>query len=275
MWQMKVKQENNTVDIYIYDTVYNGDDWKKEGSPPREESAKGVREILASNKDAEIINVHINSLGGDVMEGTAILNQLKAHKAKKHVYIDGFACSVASVIAMAGDKIIMPKNAMMMIHNCWTFAIGNSAELRKTADDMDKIMEGNRTAYLEKAGDKLSEEKLIELLDAETYLTANECLELGLCDTVLDSEVKITVPEETANEQTSKVAAFVRENILEPPNENQSENSEQSQQGLSAPDDIEQKQPEAPATEKAPNEALIFLAALLSAAEREQEDEKT
>ncbi len=80
---------------------------------------------------------------------------------------------------MSGDAIFMPANAMMMIHNPWTLAQGNADELRKQADDMDRIRESLIEAYLGKAGEKLDRDRLIALLDAETWLTAQECLELG------------------------------------------------------------------------------------------------
>lgn len=174
-WQMK--QAGDTLELYIYSTV-ESDRWWKES----ETSAAHFRDMLAEHSDAKEIKVYINSLGGSVMEGIAIYNQLKRHAAKKIVYIDGFACSIASVIAMAGDTVIMPKNTVMMIHNAWTIAMGNAAELRKAADDLEIINHASKQAYLEKSGGKITEEKLTELLDAETYLTAEQCIELGLAD---------------------------------------------------------------------------------------------
>ena len=112
------------------------------------------------------------------------MNMLKRKKCTKIVHIDGIAASIASVIAMAGDKIIMPSNSMMMIHNAWTYAAGNSNELRKLADDLDKVNLSIRQTYLDKAGDKLDEETLITLMDNETWLTAQECYNYGLCDVV-------------------------------------------------------------------------------------------
>lgn len=93
---------------------------------------------------------------------------------------------------MAADKVVMPKNAMMMIHNAWMVAMGNSSELRKAADDLEQINKGNRQAYLMKAGDKLSEEQLIELLDAESWLTAEACIELGLADEYAEQDADLT-----------------------------------------------------------------------------------
>lgn len=182
MWEIRQEAESaDTLELYIYDTV-ESDGWWYDSDT----SAKHFRDELAKHPNAKEITVYINSLGGSVMEGIAIYNQLKRHPAHKTVRIDGFACSIASVIAMAGDTIIMPKNTVMMIHNAWTIAIGNSKELHKAADDLETINQASRQAYLDKAGDKLTVEKLTELLDAETYLTAEQCLEYGLCDSFGD-----------------------------------------------------------------------------------------
>lgn len=181
MWEFRQAAKADTLELYIYSTVER-DSWWGES----ETSANHFRDELAKHPNAKEITIYINSLGGSVMEGIAIYNQLRRHPAHKTVRIDGFACSIASVIAMAGDTIIMPKNTVMMIHNAWTIAMGNSAELRKAADDLEIINQASRQAYLDKAGDKLSEEKLTELLDAETYLTAMQCMELGLIDSYGD-----------------------------------------------------------------------------------------
>ena len=193
VWELKQSAKPNVLDMYIYGDV-EGDyyDWWSGETIVSETSANHFRDELAKYPDATQINIYINSYGGSVFEGTAIYSQLKRHPAEKVVYIDGFACSVASVIAMAGDRVIMPRNTMMMIHNAWNIAIGNATQLRKAADDLDAIMEGNRQAYLEKAGDKLNEQTLIELLEAETWLTVDRCFELGLCDEVVGRDADLT-----------------------------------------------------------------------------------
>ena len=184
MWEIRQSAEKpEHLELYIYSTV-EPDGWWSES----ETSAEHFRKALEQHPDAKEITVYINSLGGSVMEGIAIYNQLKRHPAHITVRVDGFACSIASVIAMAGDQVIMPKNTVMMIHNAWTVALGNARELRKAADDLETINQASRQAYLEKAGDKLSEDKLMELLDAETYLTAAQCMELGLCDSFGDED---------------------------------------------------------------------------------------
>ena len=184
MWDIK-QQTAGVLNLYIYgDVEGNGYDWWTDEVIESETSAEHFREAL--KEDASQINIYINSWGGSVFEGTAIYNQLKRHKAHKTVYIDGFACSIASVIAMAGDEIIMPRNTLMMIHNMWTWAVGNSAELRKAADDLEIINKAGRASYLEKAGDKLEEAELERMQNEETWLTAEECIKYGLADSLSD-----------------------------------------------------------------------------------------
>lgn len=176
-WEFKNKTSTEA-DLYLYIEIAS---W---GAGYSAHSAQSFKQELDDLGEIETLNIYINSPGGDVFEGNTIMNMLKRKKCTKNVYIDGLAASIASVIAMAGDKIIMPSNAMMMIHNAWTYAIGNSKDLRKLADDLDKVNASIRQAYLDKAGDKLDEETLINLMDNETWLTAQECFDYGLCDVV-------------------------------------------------------------------------------------------
>lgn len=179
-WKMKVSADSNdTADIFIYGEITKWA-WTEDG----EHSATTFKEELDSLGEVSTINLYINSPGGSVFEGIAIHNMLKRHKAKINVHVDALAASIASVIAMAGDTIFMPKNSMMMIHNPWTFTWGNAAELRKEADDLDRIGNSSKQTYLQKAGDKLTDEKLQEMLDAETWLSAEEAFGYGLCDVV-------------------------------------------------------------------------------------------
>lgn len=174
----KIQQSaNNTADIYIYGDIW--DSWWSDET----NSAICLKDKLLELGDISEINLHINSLGGDVFEGLAMFNLLKQHKATVKVYIDGIAASIASVIAMAGDEIYMPKNSMMMIHNCWTYECGNAKDLRKAADDLDKIMEASIESYLSKVN--IERDELVDLLDGETWLTAQECLEKGFCTKIL------------------------------------------------------------------------------------------
>ncbi|MDD3393790.1 MAG: Clp protease ClpP [Anaerotignum sp.] len=192
MWEIKQAIEG-TLDLYIYGDV-EGDsyDWWTDEIIRSETSANTFRETLAQYPNAKEIKIYINSYGGSVFEGTAIYNQLKRHSAKKTVYIDGFACSIASVIAMAADEVVMPRNALMMIHNAWMGACGNAAELRKAADDLDVINNAGKQAYLQKAGEKIDSEELSAMMDAETWLTAEDCIKYGLADRFADADADMT-----------------------------------------------------------------------------------
>lgn len=129
------------------------------------------------------LTVHINSPGGDVFAGVAIYNALKDYsKGKVVVKVDGLAASIASVVAMAGDEIIMSPGSMMMIHNPWSVGIGSSDELRKAADTLDQIKDSILPIYTERSG--MSEDEVKDLMDAETWMTAEKAVELGFADTV-------------------------------------------------------------------------------------------
>lgn len=180
---LEIKQEanSNQADMYIDGEIVT-DEWDDSDT-----SAAGFRDALKSLGDVKTINLHINSPGGSVFEGIAIYNMLKQNSAHVNVYVDGLAASIASVIAMSGDAIFMPSNAMLMIHNPWTLAMGNANELRKTADDLDKITQSSVQIYLDKAGDKLDKDTLKQLMDDETWLTAQEAIDYGLADEVLEA----------------------------------------------------------------------------------------
>ncbi len=143
--------------------------------------------------NANVIEVYINSYGGECAEGIAIYNALKRHKAKIKTYVDGFACSIASVVAMAGDERYMYPTSLLMIHNAWTFTGGNANDLRKEADTLETITESSIKAYESVAN--ISRDEIKALMDAETWLTANEALEKGFITEIL---------AETANEKASQ-----------------------------------------------------------------------
>ena len=193
MWEIKQQTTPGVLDLYIYgDVEEDGYDWWKEEVIRSETSANTFREELAKYPDVQQINLYINSYGGSVFEGTAIYNQLRRHPAHKTVYVDGFACSIASVIAMAGDEVVMHRNALMMVHNMAMGVWGNSEELRKAADDLDKINEAGREAYLQKAGDKLTPEMIAQMEDDETWLTAEECIQYGLADRYAEQDADMS-----------------------------------------------------------------------------------
>ena len=139
-----------------------------------------AKDFKALGNNLKQINLHIHSPGGDVFDGIAIYNLLKNHPANKTVTIDGLAASMASVIAMAGTEIIMPENAMMMIHKPWGVQGGDADDMRKYADLLDKVEDTLIPAYAAKTGK--SAEELAEMLAAETWLNGKECVEHGFAD---------------------------------------------------------------------------------------------
>lgn len=156
--------------------------WEEYG----EMSAYNLSKQLEEMGDVKQINVYINSYGGEVAEGLAIYNALKRHKAKVTTYCDGFACSIASVIFMAGEERVMGESSMLMIHNAWTWASGNAEQLRKQADDLEKITQASVEAY--KAHSSLSEEEIKALMDAETWILPEEALSYGFATKIEKTE---------------------------------------------------------------------------------------
>lgn len=190
---VKVSEERG--EIYIYDSIVPagfefGD----------EVSAASFRDELKALDDVKVIELRINSPGGDVFEASAIYNMLKRHKAHIEVYIDGLAASAASVVAMSGDKITMPQNAMLMIHNAWSIFMGNHNEFRKFADDLEKINETSvKQAYISRNPD-LDVEELTRMMDDETWLTANEALSYGLIDHLAEpTQVAASISDDMAS----------------------------------------------------------------------------
>ena len=146
--------------------------------------------------DVDTINVHINSYGGDVSEGLAIYNVLREHKAQIVTICDGFACSAASVVFMAGDRRVMQPASLLMIHNAWTVAMGNAAQLRKTADDIETITQASVEAYKKVA--TISEEEIKVLMDAETWILPKDAVEYGFATEIDDEDEDDDEPKQSA-----------------------------------------------------------------------------
>ncbi len=201
--RLEVKNEigNDTVELFLYGVIRQAYWWDEEDSCI---SANGVKKQLDMVKGKNI-NVHINSNGGDVFESIAICNLLKQHDGVINVYIDAMAGSGASVIATAGVKVFMFPNSMQMIHNAWTITSGNAKELRKTADDLDKISASASESYKSKFVG--TDEELKELLDDESYLTAAECLAFGLCTEIIEDK-----PKEEPPQNSVKTSLFAKYN---------------------------------------------------------------
>ncbi|MBU9576444.1 head maturation protease, ClpP-related [Burkholderia multivorans] len=146
-------------------------------------AARFIDEVKAMDDGRAQITIAINSPGGDVFDGFAIHNALLRLGERCTVRIDGLAASAASVIACGGHQVVMAANAMLMIHNPWTFTYGTAQDLRKTADMMDKARDGILAAYRRKAP-AIEDAALIQMLDEETWLNADEALALGLVDLI-------------------------------------------------------------------------------------------
>ena len=131
------------------------------------------------------MNIHINCVGGDVFDGMAIYNIIKKRTAETTVYIEGIAASMGSVIALAADNVVMAENSLFMIHNAWGGAMGESKELKKTANLLEKISNEIADIYIKKT--KLPYDRVKEMMDEETWLNADEALELGFIDSISDA----------------------------------------------------------------------------------------
>ena len=145
--------------------------------------AKDLASITTPN-----LTVRINSYGGEVSQGLGIYNLLKSFNGNVITINDGFACSAASVIFMAGKQRIMPRSSLLMIHNAWAYAAGNSNELRKTAEWLDKVTQPSIEIYT--ANSNLSEKEIKKMLDDETWISADEALKYGFATMISDDEPK-------------------------------------------------------------------------------------
>lgn len=170
----EVKNETeNKADLYFYGDIVSDwwGAWQDEDQYPN-----AVKDFLTAQAGKDL-NIYINSGGGSVFAGIAIYNMIQRHAAKNkvQVYVDGLAGSIASVIAFAGSEPPkIPSNAFFMIHNPWSYGEGNAAELRKMADDLDRIAIGMLNIYGKHLKDDVSIDTIKELMDAETWLNGEE-----------------------------------------------------------------------------------------------------
>ena len=174
-WHFQARSDSHG-ELFLYGDISDMT-WYGDEITPRT-----FKDDLDSLGDISNLDIYINSGGGDVFAGQAIYSMLSRYPATKTVYVDGLAASIASVIAMAGDKIVMPANSMMMIHNAWTVASGNKDQLRDIADALDKIDQVIGEVYQKRTG-KTAEE-IMDLMNAETWFTAAEAIENGFADEV-------------------------------------------------------------------------------------------
>ncbi|WP_080473428.1 ClpP-like prohead protease/major capsid protein fusion protein [Serratia marcescens] len=193
----------NTADISIYDEIGF---WGI--------TARQFAEDLAALGPVSHINLHIHSPGGDVFDGIAIYNLLKNHSASKTVYIDGLAASMASVIAMVGNPIIMPENAMMMVHRPWGIAGGDADDMRNYAELLEKMETVLIPAYAEKTGK--SPEEITALLADETWMSGSECVAQGFADKVLSPVKAMAQIQSKRIEEFEHMPNSIKNMIVQP-----------------------------------------------------------
>ncbi len=172
-WYNIQNKANKVAEVYIFDEI---------GSHGVT-AQKFIEEIKGLGDRP--INIRINSLGGDVFNGMAIHNVLKKRTYNTTVYIEGIAASIATIIALGADEVIMAENSLFMIHNAWGGVMGDAKEMRKSAATLEKISNELTEIYVKKTG--LSYEAISEMMDNETWLSADEAYELGFVDSISDA----------------------------------------------------------------------------------------
>ena len=203
-WYSIKAKANDTAEISIYDEIGF---WGVS-------AASFAQDLKSCGNNLKQINLHIHSPGGDVFDGIAIYNLLKNHPANVTVYIDGLAASMASVIAMAGNEVIMPENAMMMIHKPWGIQGGDAEDMRKYADLLDKVENTLIPAYATKTGK--TPEELAEMLSAETWLNGKECVEQGFADKLAEPLVAMASIKSRKLEDFENMPKAMKDMLFKP-----------------------------------------------------------
>lgn len=176
-WSLAQAEGSREAHIYIFGDITS---W-----PWLDSDVSSYRLTTQINQiDADEIHVHINSLGGEVQEALAILNNLMQHKAKITTYVDGFACSAASIVLMAGERRIAAKCSNILIHPASSMIHGNAAAMRAEADNLDVITEQSVTAYVSRSGK--SREEIVSLMAEERFISPEEALNWGLVTEIQD-----------------------------------------------------------------------------------------
>ena len=185
-WNVMKNDEEKSAELILYGSIGSDEYWD-------DISDKAFKQDIENLGDVENITLHINSPGGSVFSAVAIANTLKNHKAKITANIDGLVASAATIITSACDTVRMPKNALFMVHNPITFAYGNNQDMQKTLEKLNKVKNSIIETYLNKA--KTDKETLSELMDNETWMSAEEAKEYGFIDEILDENVEKEVIE--------------------------------------------------------------------------------
>lgn len=187
--------------IRIYGDI--GDSWWGDSV-----TAKDFVDELDAAGPVGSIHVHLNSPGGDAFDGITIMNALRDHPANVTVHVDGLAASAASIIAMAGDDVVMGRGSQLMIHDASTIAYGNAGDLQKVADQLNHLSDGLAEVYAEKAGGTAAEWR--DAMREETWYSDKEAVAAGLADRITASSKDDTKADPEAMLRSSRVAARYR-----------------------------------------------------------------
>jgi ATP-dependent Clp protease, protease subunit len=181
MKQLKFQINNakDAADLYLYDDI--GVNMWGEGITPQ-----SIADALDNLKGVTTVNVHVNSPGGDVFAGMTIYSKFNAAKQNVVMFVDGLAASAASVIVMAGDEIHMAAGADLMIHNAWAMEVGDAEQMRKTADVLEQISGQIANIYAARSGQSL--ELVKNMINAETWLTAEAAVDLGFATDIMEAK---------------------------------------------------------------------------------------
>lgn len=172
-------QADGTLELMVYEEI--GENWWDGGGI----TAKSFKAQMDAAGNYSKILIRINSPGGDAFEGIALFNLIRASRKPVEVYVDGVAASSASIVAMAGDTITMRPNSMLMIHNAWTYVSGYADDMRKTADMLDRVSASIAQTYITRTKNSAADVKA--LMDAETWMTAQEALDKGFATAIADA----------------------------------------------------------------------------------------
>ena len=175
---LQTDAQDGVATLRLYDPI---DSWGGEWGVSAKEFAKALTELGTVSE----IRLHINSPGGEVFEGIAIMNQLRAHSARVVAVVDGLAASAASFIACAADETVMGRNAQLMIHDAWGLCVGNAQDMRDLSDRLDKISDNIASVYAAKSGSSIEDVRAAML--AETWYSAEEAVAARLADSVAET----------------------------------------------------------------------------------------
>ncbi|MDD7369715.1 MAG: Clp protease ClpP [Berryella intestinalis] len=180
---LKIENEAQSATVYLYGTI--GRDWWDEDS---ENTAKSFSKTL-DELSPKPLEIRIDSCGGDVYEGFAIASAIQRYAGATTAFVDGIAASAASYIAVMADKVVMNDYAQIMIHDAWTFTGGNSSDLRAMAERLDSI--DGQIAMIIAGRSGMDADEVRGLMDAETWFSADDAKDRGLCDEVVVTEQRV------------------------------------------------------------------------------------